>query len=270
MGFFKDVREDIDAVLDRDPAARTRLEVLICYPGIWAVIWHRPAHWLYRHNCKFLARWLSQIVRHRTGIEIHPGAQIGKRCFIDHGMGVVIGETTVVGDDCTIYQGSTLGGTGKEAGKRHPTLGNHVMVASGAKVLGPFTVGDHSKIGAGAVVIEEVPPNCTVVGVPGRIVRRNNILIGDMDQISMPDPIANELNCLQRRMEDLELSLSSGGERPLGMYKGECENCASDAFGECSGSEAEQLIVNSLENLLKKKKEDKAENAENKGEIDRQ
>ena len=247
MGFFKDVREDIDAVLDRDPAARTRLEVMVCYPGIWAVIWHRPAHWLYRHNCKFLARWLSQIVRHRTGIEIHPGARIGKRCFIDHGMGVVIGETTVVGDDCTIYQGSTLGGTGKEAGKRHPTLGNNVMISSGARVLGPFTVGDNSKIGAGAVVIEEVPPNCTVVGVPGRIVKRNNVLIGDMDQISMPDPVANELSCLQRRMEDLERSSSFGGHLLNEIYKGQCENCASDAVGECSGRENGTLSADDAE-----------------------
>ena len=234
MGLFQEIKEDIDAVVDRDPAARSRLEVLVCYPGIWAMLWHRPAHWLYQHNCKFLARWLSQIVRHRTGIEIHPGAKIGRRCFIDHGMGVVIGETTEIGDDCTIYQGSTLGGTGKESGKRHPTLGNHVMVASGAKVLGPFTVGDYSKIGAGAVVIEEVPPNCTVVGVPGRIVKRNNVFLGDMDQIGLPDPVANELSCLQRRVEDMERSLRWSDEISRAVQTGNCENCATDAFGECS------------------------------------
>lgn len=235
MGFIKDIREDIDAVLDRDPAARNRLEVLTCYPGIWAVIWHRPAHWLYRHNCKFLARWLSQVVRNRTGIEIHPGAVIGKRCFIDHGMGVVIGETAEVGDGCTIYQGATLGGTGKDDGKRHPTLGRNVMIASGAKVLGPFTVGDNSKIGAGAVVIEEVPPNCTVVGVPGKIVKRDNVLVGDMDQISMPDPVANEFRCLWDKIDEMEDIILT--EHPLHQLlhdHSNCADCATNLSGSCS------------------------------------
>ena len=235
MGFFHDVKEDIQAVLDRDPAARTTLEVLICYPGIWAVIWHRPAHWLYRHNLKFLARLLSQAVRSRTGIEIHPGAKIGRRCFIDHGMGIVIGETAEVGDDCTIYHGSTLGGTGKDTGKRHPTLGNDVMISAGAKVLGPFTVGDHSRIGAGAVVIEEVPPNCTVVGVPGRIVRRNNILLGDMDQIGLPDPVANELNCLRERVLEMEASSCRDEGAAACVRNVNCENCAVVSLGGCSG-----------------------------------
>ncbi len=233
MGFFHDVKEDVNAVLDRDPAARTAMEVLVCYPGIWAIIWHRPAHWLYQHNCKFLARWLSQLVRKRTGIEIHPGAKIGRRCFIDHGMGIVIGETAEVGDDCTIYHGSTLGGTGKETGKRHPTLGNDVMISAGAKVLGPFTVGDHSRIGAGAVVIEEVPPNCTVVGVPGRIVKRNNVLLGDMDQIGLPDPVASELNCLRKRVEEMEGPLRQREESRESARNDNCDSCAANAAGRC-------------------------------------
>ncbi|MEG0662331.1 MAG: serine O-acetyltransferase, partial [Anaerovoracaceae bacterium] len=148
MAFFKTTREDIKAVKERDPAARTGLEVLLCCPGVWARMWHIPAHWLYCHNVKLLARIISQWTRWITGIEIHPGAKIGKRCMIDHGMGVVIGETTEIGDDVTIYQGVTLGGTGKDKGKRHPTIGNRVVISSGAKVLGPFKVGDDVKIGA--------------------------------------------------------------------------------------------------------------------------
>ena len=157
MAFFRDVHEDIQAVLKIDPAARNSLEVLLCYPGVWALIMHKPSHWLYKHNLKLLARILSQLMRWLTGIEIHPGATIGRRCFIDHGMAVVIGETTEVGDDVILYQGVTLGGTGKDSGKRHPTLGNRVIVSSGAKVLGPFTVGDDVKIGAGSIVLNEIP-----------------------------------------------------------------------------------------------------------------
>ena len=204
MAFFRDINEDIKAVLNLDPAARTGFEVLLCYPGIWALIYHKPAHWLYRHNLKLIARLISQWVRFFTGIEIHPGAVIGHRCFIDHGMAVVIGETAEIGDDVTIYQAVTLGGTGKDIGKRHPTIGNHVVISSGAKVLGPFKVGDHSKIGAGAVVLEEVPPNCTVVGIPGKIVRRGNKKTEDLNQTDMPDPIAVELECLRRRIVMLE------------------------------------------------------------------
>lgn len=204
MNIVKSLLEDIDTILHKDPAANSRWEVLLCYPGVWAVIWHRPAHWLYLHGHKTLARWISQKVRLKTGIEIHPGASIGKRCFIDHGMGVVIGETAVVGDDCTLYQGVTLGGTGKETGKRHPTLGNNVMVSSGAKVLGPFRVGDNVKIGAGAVVLNEIPSECTVVGVPGRIVKRNNVLLDDMDQISLPDPDKEEISELKDKILKLE------------------------------------------------------------------
>lgn len=204
MGFFKDVRDDIKAVLDRDPAARNGFEVLVCYPGIWSIIFHRPAHWLYRHNVKLLARIISQLARWLTGVEIHPGAVIGKRCFIDHGMAIIIGETTEIGDDVTIYQGVTLGGTGKDTGKRHPTIGNNVILSSGSKILGPFKVGNNVKIGAGSVVLKEVPDNCTVVGIPGTIVRRNGKPISEMDQVDMPDPIAVELECLRRRVVELE------------------------------------------------------------------
>jgi serine O-acetyltransferase len=204
MAFYKDIKEDINAILVKDPAARNGFEVLLCYPGIWALISHKLSHWLYKKNLKLLARLISQLSRFFTGIEIHPGATIGRRCFIDHGMAVVIGETAEVGDDVTIYQAVTLGGTGKDVGKRHPTIGNNVVLSSGAKVLGPFKVGDNSKIGAGAVVLEEVPPNCTVVGVPGKIVRRGNQRADEMDQIHMPDPIAVELECLRRRIVLLE------------------------------------------------------------------
>lgn len=204
MAFFRDIKEDIEAVINRDPAARNWLEVLLCYPGIWALILHRPAHWLYNHNLKLIARLISQFSRFITGIEIHPGAKIGRRCFIDHGMAVVIGETTEIGDDVTLYQAVTLGGTGKDTGKRHPTIGNDVVISSGAKVLGPFKVGDHSKIGAGSVVLEEVPPNCTVVGIPGKIVRRGGSKPQDLNQTDLPDPIAVELECLRRRIVMLE------------------------------------------------------------------
>ncbi len=204
MAFFRDIKEDIKAVLVRDPAARNGFEVLLCYPGVWALIFHKPSHWLYLHNLKLLARVISQLTRFFTGIEIHPGATIGRRCFIDHGMAVVIGETTEIGDDVTIYQAVTLGGTGKDTGKRHPTIGNNVVISSGAKVLGPFKVGNHSKIGAGSVVLEEVPDNCTVVGIPGKIVRRGNRKVEDLDQIDLPDPIDVELECLRRRIVMLE------------------------------------------------------------------
>lgn len=207
MGFFKDTKQDIEAVLVKDPAARNAFEVLLCYPGVWAIIWHRLNHWLYKKNLKLLARILSQFVRFLTGIEIHPGATIGQRCFIDHGMAVVIGETSEIGDDVTIYQGVTLGGTGKDKGKRHPTIGNRVVISTGAKVLGPFKVGDDVKIGAGSVVLKAVPDNCTVVGIPGTIVKRGGQNTEDMNQIDMPDPIAVEMECLRRRIVMLENKL---------------------------------------------------------------
>lgn len=207
---FKTLREDIKAVFERDPAAKSFLEVILCYPGLHAIIIYRIAHWFYKRKLFLIARLLSHIGRFLTGIEIHPGAKIGKGIFIDHGMSVVIGETTEIGDNVTIYQGATLGGTGKEKGKRHPTIGNNVVISSGAKVLGPFKVGDNSKIGAGAVVLKEVPPNCTVVGVPGRIVIKDNKKVSgtkkeiDLDQVRLPDPIAQELECLRKRVTELE------------------------------------------------------------------
>ena len=203
---FRLIREEIKVILERDPAARSACEVFFLYSGLHAVINHRFAHWLYNHKCYFLARWVSQRSRRKTGIEIHPAAKIGKGFFIDHGMSVVIGETTIIGDNCTIYQGVTLGGTGKDKGKRHPTIGNNVLIGSGAKVLGPFTVGDNSKIAANAVVLREVPPNSTCVGVPGRIVTRDNVRIApaDLDQIHMPDPVSMELCKLTMRLEKLE------------------------------------------------------------------
>jgi len=207
MGFFKDIDEDIKAVLARDPAARTKLEILLCYPGVWALIYHKIAHWLFKHDIKLIARLISQTARFLTGIEIHPGATIGKRCFIDHGMAVVIGETAEIGDDVTIYQAVTLGGTGKETGKRHPTIGDNVVISSGAKVLGPFKVGSHSKIGAGSVVLKEIPEYCTVVGIPGKIIKQRNQRTEDLNQVDLPDPIAVELDCLRRRIIALENQL---------------------------------------------------------------
>ncbi|HPO04566.1 MAG TPA: serine O-acetyltransferase [Bacillota bacterium] len=207
MGFFKDIDEDIKAVLARDPAARTKLEILLCYPGVWALIYHKIAHWLFKHDIKLIARMVSQTARFLTGIEIHPGATIGKRCFIDHGMAVVIGETAEIGDDVTIYQAVTLGGTGKETGKRHPTIGDNVVISSGAKVLGPFKVGSHSKIGAGSVVLKEIPEYCTVVGIPGKIIKQRNQRTEDLNQVDLPDPIAVELDCLRRRIIALENQL---------------------------------------------------------------
>lgn len=204
MAFFRDINEDIKAVLNRDPAARNGFEVLLCYPGIWALIFHKLSHWLFIHNLKLIARLISQWSRFFTGIEIHPGAMIGRRCFIDHGMAVVVGETAEIGDDVTIYQGVTLGGTGKDTGKRHPTIGNQVVISSGAKVLGPFKVGDNSKIGAGSVVLEEIPENCTVVGIPGKIVKRGSQKTEALNQIDLPDPVAVELECLRRRIVLLE------------------------------------------------------------------
>ena len=188
IGLTQSIREDIAAVFDRDPAARSYLEVLLCYPGLHALWFHRINHWIWKHNLRLLAPWLSQWARLFTGIEIHPGAEIGHRLFIDHGMGVVIGETCVVGDDVTLYQGVTLGGTGKEKGKRHPTLGNGVVVGTGAKVLGNITVGDNCRVGAGSVVLRSIPDNSTIVGVPGHIVLRNGkrVVISDPKEISDP------------------------------------------------------------------------------------
>ena len=203
------IRSDIESVKKRDPAARSTLEILLTYSGLHAVLMYRASHWFYTKKLYTAARCISQIARLLTGIEIHPGAKIGKGFFIDHGSGVVIGETAEIGDNCLVYQGVTLGGTGKEKGKRHPTLGNNVMVGAGARVLGPFKVGDNAKIAANAVVLEEVPPNCTAVGVPARIVRRNGKRVNnDLDQIHIPDPVAQELCSYRIRIEKLEKQLN--------------------------------------------------------------
>lgn len=202
---FDRLREDISTFKRRDPAARSALEIFFLYPGLKAIRMHRRANWCYRRRMFFLARWISQRAARKTGIEIHPAATIGRRFFIDHGTGVVIGETTVIGDDVMIYQGVTLGGTGKDTGKRHPTIGNNVMIGAGAKVLGPFTVGSGSKIGALAVVLKAVPPNCTVVGNPGRIVRREGVAPQiDLDHVHLPDPIREHIVALERRVSELE------------------------------------------------------------------
>ena len=208
---FKRFREGIQVIFDRDPAARNIFEVIFTYPGLHAMFFHRQAHWLYKKRIYFLARFISQLSRFLTGIEIHPGAVIGKGLFIDHGMGVVIGETAEIGDNVTIYQGVTLGGTGKEKGKRHPTIGNNVVISTGAKVLGSITIGDHVKVGDGSVVLKDVPDNCTVVGVPGKVVVRNgkNIPSTDMLDIDLrhdlvPDPVAEMIFSLQKNIERLE------------------------------------------------------------------
>ena len=198
MGIISYIKEEIQVIRERDPAIKSNVEVFL-YPSFRAILRYRLAHKLYLRGHYFWARWISQRGARKTGIEIHPGATIGKGLFIDHGSGVIIGETTVIGDNVTLYQGVTLGGTGKEQGKRHPTLEDNVMVSAGAKILGSFTIGENSKIGAGSVVLEEVPPNCTVVGVPGRIVRMDNKKVPrfDMDQVHLPDPVLNDIRKLQ-------------------------------------------------------------------------
>lgn len=206
---FQSLKDDLQSIMERDPAARNKWEVYFLYSGFKALRSYRKANWFFRHNLKFIARCISQRSRHKTGIEIHPGATIGKGLFIDHGMGVVIGETTIIGDNCTIYQNVTLGGTGKDQGKRHPTLGNNVLVGAGAKVLGPFTVGDNARVAAGAVVLKEVPPNSTAVGVPARIVRINGIKNEFLDQIHIADPVAQELTRIQGQLQQLESRMNT-------------------------------------------------------------
>lgn len=204
MGLIKDIKEEIKVIRQRDPAIHSDMEVFL-YPSFRVMLYYRRAHRMYLKKHYFLARWISQRAVRRTGIEIHPGAQIGKGFFIDHGQGVTIGETTVIGDNVTLYQGVTLGGTGKEQGKRHPTVGNNVMISTGAKVLGSFKIGDNSKIGAGSVVLEEVPPNSTVVGVPGRVVKRSDRALPqeELDQINLPDPVREDITGLQRANAEL-------------------------------------------------------------------
>lgn len=216
---FTRLKEDIDAVMERDPAARSRLEVYFLYSGFKAVRAYRRANWFQRHGMKFIARAISQHSRRKTGIEIHPGAKIGRGLFIDHGMGVVIGETTEIGDNCTLYQNVTLGGTGKDQGKRHPTLGNNVLVGAGAKVLGPFTVGDNARVAAGAVVLDAVPPGATAVGVPARVVRINGEKVPaaqpsrSLDQIHVADPVSMELCRLRGELERIKKKVEDMDEK---------------------------------------------------------
>jgi len=216
---FSRLKREIQAVFDRDPAAKNLLEVLLCYPGLHAIIFHRIAHFFYRHRLFLIARLISHLSRFLTQIEIHPGAKIGEGLFIDHGAGVVIGETTEIGDNVTIYQGVTLGGTGKEKGKRHPTIGNNVVISTGAKILGSITVGDNSKIGAGSVVLKNVPPNSTVVGVPGRVVVRDGQRVSeaiDLRHDLLPDPVAEIINNLYAEVEHLKKRVAELEEENAG------------------------------------------------------
>src|SRR5208283_315071 len=210
MSLFFRIRDDIRSVMERDPAARTGLEVLLCYPGLWAVWIHRVSHWLWRHKLRLPARVLSQVARFYTGVDIHPGALLGRRLFIDHATGVVIGETAIVGDDVTMYQGVTLGGTGKGHGKRHPTICDRVFIGNNANVLGNVTVGENSRIGAGSVVLADVPPNSTVVGVPAHIVYRNGQRVLITDPHDVKDPLSDALIAISARVEELEKRL--GGQ----------------------------------------------------------
>ena len=226
-----DIKYDIDAIMERDPAARSRTEAALLYSGFHALMLHRLAHAANEKGAHFTARLISQAARSLTGIEIHPGATIGRGLFIDHGSGVVIGETAIIGDNCTIYQGVTLGGTGKETGKRHPTLGNNVMVGAGAKLLGNFTVGDNSKIAAGAVVLGDVPANSTAVGIPARVVRRHGerITEADLDQTHIPDPVSQDLCKLHAELDEIRASLEklrSGIEKEA---KEKCSVCGEGA-----------------------------------------
>lgn len=221
MNIISNIKEEIQIIRERDPAIHSSMEVFL-YPSFKVMMHYRVAHKLYQKGHYFLARWISQRAVRKTGIEIHPGAQIGRGLFIDHGNGVIIGETTIIGDNVTLYQGVTLGGTGKEHGKRHPTLGNNVMVSAGAKVLGSFTIGDNSKIGAGSVVLSEVPPNCTVVGVPGRVVKRDNASLPreTMNQTDLPDPVREEMTSLQRANAELSERLTQLEQKIKVMKQG--------------------------------------------------
>lgn len=220
MGLVKYIKGEMQTIRERDPAIKSSMEVFL-YPSFKAIIRYRVAHKLYKRKHYFLARWLSQRTVRKTGIEIHPGATIGKGLFIDHGYGVVIGETAIIGDNVTLYQGVTLGGTGKEKGKRHPTIGNNVMISAGAKILGSFVIGENSKIGAGSVVLSEVPPNSTVVGVPGRVVKRDNVKLPreDMDQVHLPDPYKKDVISLREENDCLKGGLQNICERFEKMEK---------------------------------------------------
>jgi serine O-acetyltransferase len=220
MNMFRTIREQIDTIFHEDPAAKSALEIVLCYPGFHAILSHRLAHRLYQTHIPLLPRVISQISRFLTGIEIHPGATIGRRFFIDHGTGVVIGETAEIGDDVLIYQGVTLGGTGKDKGKRHPTIGNHVVIGAGAKVLGNILIGNHVKIGAGSVVVKPVPDNSTVVGIPGRIVRMRSEQSEQLEHGKLPDPEGQALDELRTRVDELERMLRDVVEEKLSTRQG--------------------------------------------------
>lgn len=248
MGFVSYIKEEIAVIRERDPAIKSSMEVLL-YPSFKAILHYRVAHKFYKRKNYFMARYISQRAVRKTGIEIHPGATIGKGLFIDHGSGVIIGETAILGDNITLYQGVTLGGTGKEQGKRHPTLEDNVLVSAGAKVIGSFTIGKNSKIGAGSVVVKEVPPNCTVVGVPGRIVKRENEKVprSDMDQVHLPDPVLHDIRelhrenvRLRRKLEKLEM-----GVRCITANVSECEDCMEQEID--FDSYTEQELINDKE-----------------------
>lgn len=242
---FRQIKRDIQVIFERDPAAKSLLEVLLCYPGLHAIIMHRIAHWFYRRRLYTVARLISHISRFLTQIEIHPGAKIGQGFFIDHGAGVVIGETTEIGDNVTLYQGVTLGGTGKEKGKRHPTIGNNVVISAGAKVLGAITIGDNSKIGAGSVVLKDVPPNSTVVGVPGKVVVRDGRRVApasapeiDLRHDLLPDPVAEAINSLVQKIEGLEKRLAELEEKVAAATQVQGAPAASAAGGKTSARAA--------------------------------
>ncbi len=226
MGLLSHIRDDIRSVMERDPAARTRLEVLLCYPGLWAVWTHRVSHWLWRHKLRLPARVLSQTARFITGVEIHPGATLGRRLFIDHATGVVIGETAIVGDDVTMYQGVTLGGTGKQHGKRHPTVRDHVFIGNNANLLGNITIGENSRVGAGSVVLSDVPPNSTVVGVPAHIIYHNGRRVLIVDPHEIKDPLSDALIALSQRVDDLEQRIGAADHRARPFAEEEAERTA--------------------------------------------
>ena len=235
------MREDVRAVFERDPAARSYLEVLLCYPGLHALWMHHVNSWMWRHDLRFPARFGSQVARLLTGIEIHPGAQIGRRLFIDHGMGVVIGETSIVGDDVTLYQGVTLGGTGKEKGKRHPTVGNNVTVGSGAKLLGNITIGENSRVGGGSVVLRNVPPNSTIVGVPGHIVLREGKRVIITDPKEIRDPLSDVIIKLAAEVHELREKFQEHSHEALGAEP----DLGMDEEGQSSGARIvpEELFI---------------------------
>lgn len=242
MGVISYVKEEIAVIRERDPAIKSSMEVLL-YPSFKAILHYRVAHKLYTNKHYFSARYISQRAVRKTGIEIHPGATIGRGLFIDHGSGVIIGETAILGDNITLYQGVTLGGTGKEQGKRHPTLEDNVMVSAGAKVIGSFTVGENSKIGAGSVVVKAVPPNCTVVGVPGRIIKRENEKVprSDMDQVHLPDPVLHDMRELHKENAKLKRKIEQieAGMRCIAERAPECEECIEEELDFDSYTEEE-------------------------------